>query len=104
LIDWQMSLRGNWCHDVAYFVASALDPAGRSALERDLLDGYLARLAAHGGPALDPAAAWAAYRRHMVHGLFWATNADGMYPEGVNAEVVARFGRAVEELDSLAHL
>ena len=101
LIDWQMSLRGNWCHDVAYFVASALDPAERKSTERELLSAYLARLADHGGPHLDPDAAWSAYRRHMIHGLFWATNADGMYPEEINAEVVARFSRAIHELDSL---
>jgi hypothetical protein len=101
LIDWQMSLRGNWCHDVAYFVASALEPPERAAAERELLSVYLARLVHHGGPSLDPGEAWTAYRRHMIHGLFWATNADGMYPEAVNAEVVARFSRAIAELDSL---
>lgn len=101
LIDWQMTSRGNWCHDVAYFVASALDPAERAAAERELLAAYLDRLAAHGGPALDPDTAWTDYRRHMIHGLFWATNADGMYPEAINAEVVARFSRAIVELDSL---
>jgi aminoglycoside/choline kinase family phosphotransferase len=104
LIDWQMSLRGHWCHDVAYFLASALDPADRAAHERAMLDAYRTRLASYGGPALDPGAAWDSYRRHMVHGLFWATNADGMYPEAVNTEVVARFGRAVTELDSLSLL
>ena len=104
LIDWQMSLRGHWCHDVAYLVTSALDPVERGSTERELLGAYLARLAAHGGPRLDPDAAWSAYRRHMIHGLFWATNADGMYPEAVNAEVVARFSRAILELDALEFL
>lgn len=102
LIDWQMSSRGNWCHDVAYFVASALDPSERAAAERDLLGVYLGYLASHGGPSLHPDAAWTAYRRHMIHGLFWATNADGMYPEAVNSEVVARFSRAIVELDALS--
>lgn len=101
LLDWQMSLRGNWCHDVAYFIASALDPAKRASVERDLLNTYIVSLTSHGGPALDFDASWDAYRWHMIHGLFWATNADGMYPETVNTEVVARFSRAIVELDAL---
>jgi class 3 adenylate cyclase len=92
-------LRGNWCHAVAYFVTGALDPA-----ERDLLEAYIARPAAHGGPSLEPGAAWPAYRRHMIHGLFWATNADGMYPEPINAELVARFSQAIVQVDSLGQI
>jgi hypothetical protein len=102
LIDWQMSLRGHWCHDVAYFVTSALDPAERARTERELLGAYLSRLAAHGGPSPQPDQGWTAYRRHMIHGLFWATNADGMYPEPVNREVVERFSRAIIDLDTLS--
>lgn len=100
-LDWQMSGRGHPCHDVAYFVASGLAPVERPAAEGDLLRAYLSSLAAHGGPVLGFDDAWASYRQHMVHGLFWATNADGMYPEEINACVVERFSRAIGELDSL---
>jgi hypothetical protein len=100
-LDWQMSARGHWCHDVAYFIASALAPAERRTAEGDLLDAYLRSLAAHGGPDLTLDDIWTSYRQHMVHGLFWATNADGMYPEEINACMVERFSRAIDELDSL---
>jgi aminoglycoside phosphotransferase (APT) family kinase protein len=103
-LDWQMSGRGHPCHDVAYFIASALDPVERRAAEIDLLRGYLRSLVAHGGPALQLDDVWTSYRQHMVHGLFWATNADGMYPEEINACVVERFARATVELDSLGAL
>jgi hypothetical protein len=103
-LDWQMSGRGHPCHDVAYFVASALAPAERRAAEGDLLRAYLDSLAAHGGPDLGLDDVWTSYRQHMVHGLFWATNADGMYPEEINACMVERFSRAIGELGSLGAL
>lgn len=100
-LDWQMSARGHPCHDVAYFVASALDPVERRHVEGDLLHSYLRKLAAHGGPELRFDDVWKSYRQNMIHGLYWATNADGMYPEEINTRVVERFGRATSELDSL---
>jgi Phosphotransferase enzyme family len=102
VLDWQMFGRGHWCHDVAYFITSALDPAQRAACEVELLRNYLDCLLAHGGPRLSFDIAWNDYRRHLIHGLYWATNADGMYPEEINACVVERFSRAIAELDTLA--
>jgi aminoglycoside phosphotransferase (APT) family kinase protein len=93
LLDWQMSAVGDPFHDVAYFVTSALEPRQRAAAERDLVSHYLERLTAHGGSA--PPDAWGSYQRHLIHGLFWATNADGMYPETVNTTVVERFTEAL---------
>lgn len=103
-LDWQMSRSGHPCHDVAYFIASALAPAERRGAERGLLRAYLHSLAALGGPALGLDDIWVPYRQHMIHGLFWATNADGMYPEEINVRMVERFSRAINELDSLGAL
>jgi aminoglycoside phosphotransferase (APT) family kinase protein len=103
-VDWQMAGRGHWAHDVAYLVIMALEPADRRAHERRLLTGYLAALAEAGVEVPDDDTAWAAYRRHAVHGLFWAANPDGMYPEEVNTRIVARFAEATADLDALALL
>jgi hypothetical protein len=100
-VDWQMAGRGHWAHDVAYWMIMALTPDDRRAHERDLLRGYLWALAAEGIRVADDDEAWDAYRRHAVHGLFWAANADGMYPEEVNTRVVERFALAVRDLGSL---
>jgi aminoglycoside/choline kinase family phosphotransferase len=103
-LDWQMSGPGDPCHDVAYFIASALAPAERRAVEGDLLRAYLDSLVAYGGPTLTLDHIWMSYRQHMIHGLFWATNADGMYPEDINLCMVERFSRAISELDALGAL
>lgn len=103
-VDWQMAGRGHWAHDVAYWVIMALAPEDRRAHERRLLSGYLAELAALGIEVPDEDAAWSAYRRHAVHGLFWAANPDGLYPEDVNSRIVRRFAQATDDLDALALL
>jgi aminoglycoside phosphotransferase (APT) family kinase protein len=101
-VDWQMAGRGHWAHDVAYWMIMALTPEDRREHERRLLSGYLDVLAAAGGVEVpDDDAAWAAYRRHAVHGLFWAANPDGLYPEEVNSRIVRRFAQATADLDAL---
>lgn len=72
-IDWAGPCYAHWATDVSYFLVGALSVADRRAQERELLGHYLQRLAAHGGPALTLEAAWDDYRRHMVHGMMWAT-------------------------------
>jgi aminoglycoside phosphotransferase (APT) family kinase protein len=101
LLDWQMTGLGHWAFDVGYFIANALAPADRRATERDLLSYYLDRLGEHGGCPPPFEAAWEAYRRHMVHGLFHTANADEMYPEDVNCTVIERHSIATRELDTL---
>ena len=52
LADWQNYEFGHWTIDVAYHLATALEPAVLGAIEHDLLALYLDRLAAKGGPAM----------------------------------------------------
>jgi aminoglycoside phosphotransferase (APT) family kinase protein len=100
-VDWQMAGPGHWAHDVAYWTIIALEPHERRTHERELLAGYLDALAGAGVEMPGEQAAWDAYRRHAVHGLFWAANADGMYPEEINTRVVRRFADAVADLGTL---
>jgi aminoglycoside phosphotransferase (APT) family kinase protein len=67
LLDWQLSLRGNWSLDVGYIVQTALTPEQRGLHERELLRGYLARLGALGVPAVPTFDdAWLRYRQSAI--------------------------------------
>lgn len=68
LVDWQGCAAGPGLKDVAYFIATGMDPADRRACERDLLSTYAGRLAAHGAEVMSPDRAWFAYRVLLVTG------------------------------------
>jgi aminoglycoside phosphotransferase (APT) family kinase protein len=100
VIDWQLVQRGHWAQDVAYHLATALSVSERRASERDLLDHYLVRLAAFGGPAIDRDTGWAQYRMAMLYGYYlWAITQRVDRP--IILELVNRLGAAVVDLDSL---
>ncbi|WP_019927553.1 phosphotransferase [Nocardia sp. BMG111209] len=70
LIDWQVVQRGIWALDVGYHLATVLDPDDLAATERDLLDHYLDRLAAHGVTPPDRERAWWLYRAYLPYGMY----------------------------------
>jgi len=103
-LDWQRVMQGDWAHDVAYFLISALEPKDSEAHEQELLSRYLGRRAEFGAPPMDFDRAFLAYRRQAVHGLVWVINPLTMQPEEVNTANAQRFGAAVTRLDSWAAL
>ncbi|MFD4405209.1 phosphotransferase family protein [Nocardia sp. NPDC058499] len=70
LIDWQVVQSGHWAQDVAYHLATVLDPDELARTERDLLEHYLHRLAAHGIEPPDRDRAWWMYRAHLPYGFY----------------------------------
>ena len=70
LIDWQVAQCGAWALDVAYHLATVLDPEVRVESERALLDHYLDRLAARGVIPPERVDAWWLYRAHLPYGFF----------------------------------
>ena len=70
LIDWQVVQRGIWALDVAYHLGAVLEPELREQSERELVDHYLDRVAAHGGTPADRDEAWLLYRTHLTYGYF----------------------------------
>jgi aminoglycoside phosphotransferase (APT) family kinase protein len=106
LLDWQLSLRGNWSLDVGYLLATALTPAQRATHERDLLRGYLGRLSALGVP--DPPTfddAWLRYRQSVLYGIaMWLITPGGVHSDEVQAENLRRCLIAGKELETLAAL
>lgn len=100
LIDWQVAQHGVWALDVGYHLAAVLDPDERARSERDLLDHYLDRLAAHGvtPPARDDA--WWAYRAHLPYGFYlWAITRAVDRP--IIEHLTGRLGLAVAHHGSL---
>lgn len=103
LIDWQVLTRGHWSVDVAYHMAAALDIEDRRANERDLLDHYLDRLAAHGGEPPAREDAWRLYREAFPYGLLMWGMTQRVEPQIVN-RFVGRLGTAAMDHDSFGLL
>ena len=99
LIDWQVLTRGHWSVDVAYHMAAALDIEDRRANERDLLDYYLDRLAAHGGTPPPREDAWRLYRESFPYGLLMWGMTQRVEPQIVN-RFVGRLGTAAMDHES----
>ncbi len=71
--DWQLVQQGHWAMDVAYHICAVLPVDVAEKHERDLLDGYLDSVRAHGGEAPDRETAWADYRAAQIYGFYhWA--------------------------------
>ena len=104
--DWQMTRVGQWARDVSYFCTFSLDRSERSRSERNLLERYLERLAAAGGPVLPRKDAWTAYRRHTAYAFEAAAVTLGLTAsEDTAARIwLQRSAAAVEELDSFSAL
>jgi hypothetical protein len=106
--DWQVMLRGSWAWDVSYIMSTGLEVADRRDWERALLASYIEQLAAAGGPALDPAAAWDAYRAHIPYAfLAWAFTighnrmGQAVQPELTTRRLVERTASAMADLESI---
>lgn len=106
LLDWQLVRKGAWVHDVSYAVVAALDPSIRRSSERELLTGYLGRLAALGvatAPSADEA--WDLYRTGAPWGFsMWAITPPQMYTEEIVATVIERFAAAMVDHDAAGRL
>ncbi len=104
LIDWQLCRAGPWARDVAYLLATSLDPETRRSAEKDLLADYLGQL---GPVAPDFDEAWLAYRRNVVYAVeaMLVTAAVGvMMPKSTSLVLVSRAATAAADLDSFGAL
>jgi hypothetical protein len=104
ILDWQVACLAPPMYDVAYFIGGALDIEDRRGREQDLLKHYLGALAAAGGPGLDFDDAWLDYRRHAMHGFFWAVTPPAMQTVERVAAMSRRHVAMVEDLETLAAL
>jgi hypothetical protein len=86
--------------DVAYHLATALQPSERAERERSLLEFYLAQLAEQGGPVMTLDEAWEDYRAALLYGYFLWGITRRVEPR-ITEELTQRLGHAVLDHDSL---
>lgn len=101
-LDWQVTRRGNWSQDVAYFLVGALTVEDRRANEQGLLDAYLDALDV---PLDRPTAdeAYTRYRASHPYGLaIWLSTlgSDGYQRREVSLALAERYAAAFVDWDS----
>jgi aminoglycoside phosphotransferase (APT) family kinase protein len=99
--DWQNYHCAHWCHDVSYFIGTALRVRDRERSEQDLIRHYVDQLRACGVDELNFDDAWLTYRQFLIYGLWiFLANWSEMQPFEVNATYVTRFAAAVGDHDT----
>jgi hypothetical protein len=99
-VDWQNYEFGHWSMDVAYHLATALEPSVRAEHERELLAYYLETLAAKGGPAMALDEAWEDYSAGPAYGYFMWAMTRRVAPH-ITEELTQRLGKSVLTHSSL---
>lgn len=107
LLDWQLMVRGPWCHDLTYLMVTGLSIDDRRRHEREILALYLESLAQYGVsevPDLDEA--YALYAQSAIWGLVigWLITPPQNYGEAITAANVQKTVTAMLDLDTLARL
>jgi hypothetical protein len=106
-LDWEVVRRGNWSHDVGYFVMGALTTEDRRASQEALVDRYLADLDVPGDQRPTREEAWLRYRASAAYGLaIWLSTlgTDGWQRREVSLALAQRYAHAFVELDTLGAL
>jgi hypothetical protein len=103
-IDWQLTSRGRFIHDVGYFLITSLPADVRRDHERDLLAFYLDQLVATGASAPDLDAAWEEYRISAAWCLYigWLTTPVDNYGWSINVVNHIRLATAYRDLATAA--
>ena len=108
LFDWQVAGQRPAYKDMAYFAATSLAPEVRRSIERDLVREFVEAVRVGGGPDINEAAAWDAYRLLVVTGYvaaaFTAVFAGRLQSDDTVRAALARAVAAVRDHDSLARL
>lgn len=102
-VDWQLSVRGHYMHDLSYLIVTGLDVASRRAHERRLIEVYLKLLRGHGIEDLPTSAeAFDEYRRAQAWNTYigWLTCPVENYGWEINVGNHIRLLTAYRDLDS----
>ncbi|MDX1735096.1 MAG: phosphotransferase, partial [Halioglobus sp.] len=103
MLDWQAAHWGKGVRDVQYFLIDSLPVAVLERHERDLVNYYVDRRAAHGAP-LDGEQTWQEYRSFTLHTLFTIVVSIGFgalneEQDQLMAEILRRAVAAVQRVD-----
>jgi hypothetical protein len=104
-LDWQLVRIGEGISDVAYFLATALNPEIRRLHEANLLSNYVRILMDNGVAGIDLASQLQRYRAHLVYpfeAMLITLAIGGMMDLESNLELIRRTATAVEDLDAFA--
>ncbi|MDD2761012.1 MAG: aminoglycoside phosphotransferase family protein [Methylomonas sp.] len=106
-LDWQLVRIGEGIGDVAYFLATALEPDVRRAHEKNLLNQYAEQLTIAGAERVDERLLFRRYQAHLVYPFEAMTITlaiGGMMHHESNLELIERAAAAVDDHDSFARL
>ncbi|MEM9711439.1 MAG: phosphotransferase, partial [Actinomycetota bacterium] len=108
VVDWQTVSLGDGLSDVAYFLGAGLGVEDRRTHERELVTGYLGRLAAE-GVTIPADEAWDRYRLHAYSGFHMAIVASMIVGRTERGDdmfmaMASRHGRQILDLGSEALL
>lgn len=106
VVDWQTLAVGLPARDLAYFVATSLQPEDRAARERELTDLYQRALAGYGVSGYDAETCWQDYRLGMLQvplitTLGFAFSAATDRGDDMMLAMMHRGSRAIRELGTL---
>lgn len=104
-LDWQLVRMGEGIGDVAYFLATSLNPDCRRAHESELLNLYQASLTKHRVDEIDKNTLFQRYRAHLSYAfeaMIVTLAIGGLMERSSNIELIKRTSAAVEDHDSLA--
>jgi hypothetical protein len=106
-LDWQLTVRGRWSHDVTYLIVTSLDIETRRKHERELLTHYREELRRRG--VADPPSedeAWLRFRQSVIWGLVigWLITPPTNYGEAITVANLERLVAAVQDLESIEAL
>ena len=107
LLDWQMIRIGEGVSDLAYFMATALEPPVRRNNETELIEHYIQCLARHGIENIDFKQTEARYRAHLIYpfeAMLVTLAVGGMMELDANLKLIGRATAAVEENNAFASL
>ncbi|QSA98902.1 phosphotransferase [Methylococcus sp. EFPC2] len=107
LLDWQLVRMGEGMGDVAYFLATSLEPECRRAHEEALLDLYLCALERHGVAELDEVQARLRYRAHLAYpfeAMLLTLAIGGLMDLDSNLGLIRRATAAVTDHDAFGAL
>jgi aminoglycoside phosphotransferase (APT) family kinase protein len=104
-LDWQLVRMGEGVSDVAYFLATAVNPDTRQQHELELLNQYRQILTAQGVEDIDESTLIDRYRAHLTYALeamIVTLAVGGMMDLEHNLELIRRAAAAVDALDAFS--
>jgi hypothetical protein len=107
LLDWQLIVRGPWCHDIAYLMITGLDIETRRIHEKSLLNLYRETLLEKGVKNVpNEDEAYLLYRQSAIWGLVigWLITPPQNYGEAITSANIHKMVTAMVDLDTLGSL